>query len=582
MNPRNTNPLLADFRKFLYFIWKHLGLPDPTPVQYDIAGWLQHGPKRQIIEAFRGVGKSWVTSAYAIWRLLLDPEEKIMVVSASKNRADDFSTFTLRLIREVPILQHLKPDSTKGHRESKISFDVGPSKASHSPSVKSVGIFGQLAGSRATHIIADDIEVPNNSATEDLREKLIKAVEEFEAILVPEGTPRITYLGTPQTEESIYNKLADKGYTQRIWPARFPTIEDCHNKYKGRIAPFLMKQIDAGQGTLGHPTDPQRFNQIELMEREASYGRTGFALQFMLDTEPSDAERYPLRLSDLIVMPLDVEKAPFTVQYGSSPDLQIKTLQNVGFDGDRFYRPMFYDREKWSDYEGIVMVIDPSGRGKDQTSYCVSAQLHGKIFILAAGGFTGGYDKDTLKKLALIGKHCRVRRVVPESNFGDGMFTEIIKPVFEEIYPVAIEELRVPNTQKEVRIIDTLEPVLNQHRLVIDEGVVKKDIKQCVEVDRAHSLLHQLTRITKDRGALKHDDRIDALHLAVWYWTKAMARDQEKAAKKSTDKWLDKELELHMKYLVAGKPAVNKRDMRTRRKVLRTVKNEVIRKRRNH
>ena len=30
------NPL-ADFRKFLFVVWKHLNLPDPTPVQYDIA-----------------------------------------------------------------------------------------------------------------------------------------------------------------------------------------------------------------------------------------------------------------------------------------------------------------------------------------------------------------------------------------------------------------------------------------------------------------------------------------------------------------------------------------------------------------
>ena len=34
---------LSDFRKFLFVIWKHLNLPDPTPVQYDIAYNLQHG-----------------------------------------------------------------------------------------------------------------------------------------------------------------------------------------------------------------------------------------------------------------------------------------------------------------------------------------------------------------------------------------------------------------------------------------------------------------------------------------------------------------------------------------------------------
>ena len=101
-----ANDPLSDFRKFLFVIWKHLNLPDPTPVQYDIAYNLQHGDKRMIIQAFRGVGKSWVTSAYVVWLLYMNPQLNILVVSASKSRSDDFTTFTLRLISEMDILAH--------------------------------------------------------------------------------------------------------------------------------------------------------------------------------------------------------------------------------------------------------------------------------------------------------------------------------------------------------------------------------------------------------------------------------------------------------------------------------------------
>ena len=94
--------LKGDFRVFLGVIWDHLNLPEPTPVQYDIAQFLQHGPKRQIIQAFRGVGKSWVTSAFVLWQLYKDPQMKIMVVSASETRANDFSIFCKRLITQVP------------------------------------------------------------------------------------------------------------------------------------------------------------------------------------------------------------------------------------------------------------------------------------------------------------------------------------------------------------------------------------------------------------------------------------------------------------------------------------------------
>ena len=160
-----------DFRYFLVLVWRHLQLPDPTPVQLDIGEYMQKGPKRRIIEAFRGVGKSWMAAAYVLWLLRNDPQKKIMVVSASKTRADDFAQFCLRLIREMSLLQCLDPDRDE-QRSASNRFDVRPAIPDQSPSVKSVGIFGQLTGSRADLILADDVEVPNTAWTVGMREKL--------------------------------------------------------------------------------------------------------------------------------------------------------------------------------------------------------------------------------------------------------------------------------------------------------------------------------------------------------------------------------------------------------------------------
>ena len=74
-------PELSDFRNFLFVVWRHLNLPEPTPIQYDIAEYLQSDTKRSVIEAFRGVGKSYITSAYCCHTLLLDPQKKILVVT---------------------------------------------------------------------------------------------------------------------------------------------------------------------------------------------------------------------------------------------------------------------------------------------------------------------------------------------------------------------------------------------------------------------------------------------------------------------------------------------------------------------
>lgn len=545
--PKASRAVLKDFRNFLFLVWQHLCLPSPTPIQYEIAEYLQHGPKRQIIEAFRGVGKSWETSAFVCWMLLNDPQYKFLVASASKQRADDFSTFTLRLIYEMPILQHLVPKDDQ--RNSKIAFDVAPARAAHAPSVKSVGIFGQLTGGRANHIIADDVEVPNNSGTQDMREKLIKTVSEFEAIIVPGG--RITYLGTPQTEESIYNKLVEeRQYDIRIWPARYPETAKLA-VYRGKLAPNITEVVECEPERIGQPTDPDRFTDLDLLEREASYGRAGFALQFMLDTSLSDSERYPLKLSDLIVMNLHVDKAPIAVSYGSGPQQQIRELANVGFTGDRFYRPLFID-EKWDKYEGAVLSIDPSGRGKDETGFAVVKYLHGNLFVPAWGGLRGGYNPETMELLAKIAVNQKVNKIIIEANFGDGMFTQLFLPVLQRVSAgkgtIAVEEVK-HNIQKERRIADTLEPVMNQHRLIIDFDVIQGDIKLSGE-EQAYSGLYQMTRLTRDRGALKFDDRLDALAMAVSEWTSAMARDEQKAVQEYHAKQLEAELKVFLKHVV--------------------------------
>lgn len=550
--------LKKDFKKFLAYAWKQLGLPPPTPIQYLIADYLQdwedgvsRSPRRRkIIQAFRGVGKSWITSIYCCWQWYRNPQYRILVISASKMRADDFSTFTLRCIKEFPELSFLIPDSKKGDRESKVAFDVAPAKAAHAPSCKSLGINSQIAGSRADEIIADDIEVPNNSATQDLREKLIKAALEFEAVIMPD-TGKITYLGTPQTEESIYNKLNERGYHRRIWPARLPESAE-NDIYKGQLCPSITLMMKDDSRVTGEATDPKRFNTTDLDEREAAYGKSGFALQFMLDTSLSDALKYPLKTSDIIVTSINLDKAPVAITYGSSKEQLLNDIRNVGFTGDKWYAPMYFDRQQWTPYTGRAMSIDPSGRGSDETAYAVGFMLMGNIWIPEVGGFAGGYAPETLMELARIAKKYEVNHITVESNFGDGMFTSLFQPVLNKYHPCTVEEVR-HSTQKELRIIDTLEPPLNQHRLIFDRKVVEDDL-EVLDEDLSRSLFYQMTRLTREKGALKHDDRLDALAILVRYWLDALEQDSIRSKKQWERREVDKELKVFMDHAV-GKQA---------------------------
>lgn len=540
----------ADFRNFLFLVWQHLNLPEPTEIQYDLADYLQHGPRRRVIEAFRGVGKSWITAAYVLWRLLINPDERILVVSASKDRSDAFSVFVKRLIEEMPLIQHLRP--REGQRDSNIAFDVGPSAPHQAPSVRSVGITGQLTGGRATIIIADDVEVPKNSVTHTMREKLSELVKEFDAVLAPNG--EVIYLGTPQTEMSLYNSLPARGYEVRIWPTRFPNGE-LLARYAGRLAPYIANKLAADPtlpdqcGGRGAPTDRKRFDDTDLLEREASYGRSGFSMQFMLDTSVSDQDRYPLKLSDLLVLgAIDPQRAPVSLAWGSGPEQIINHLSPVGLAGDRYHRPLFIHKE-FIDYQGIVMTIDPSGRGGDETGYAVVAMLNGFLYVLRAGGLKGGYDDATLTALANIAKECKVKHVLIESNFGDGMFTKLLTPFLTRIHPVTTEEIHSVG-QKEARILDVMEPVLNQHRLVVSEELIKKD----AEVDPKYQLLFQLTRLTRERGALAKDDRIDVLSMAVAYWVEQMDKDVRKAADDHKAQALEAELAKFHDHVFGTKP----------------------------
>ncbi|WP_432473745.1 phage terminase large subunit [Amphritea sp. HPY] len=538
--------LRGDFSFFLFMIWKHLQLPDPTPLQYDIGKYLANGPERCIIEAFRGCGKSFVTSAYVIWLLYRDPQIKVMVVSATKERADAFSQFTKRLIAEVDFLMHLAP--APGQRDSLIAFDVAPALTDHSPSVKSASITGQITGSRANVIIADDIEVPGNSYTQDSRDKLANLVTEFDAILKPydprtmKEKPRVIYLGTPQTEMSLYNTLRERGYECRIWPLLFPTDKQ-RVSYKGALAPFVTDPVDGNYAVPGESTEPSRFDMADIEKRRLSYGKAGFALQFMLDTALSDANKYPLKLEDLVVMDVGRNKAPVDFTVMRNDETCLKALESVGLAGDRYYRPHWVSKES-QDYTGAVMVIDPSGRGSDETTWCIAKMYAGNIFVPEIGGTSEGYSEKTLMSLALTAKKHKVNMILIESNFGDGMFAQLLRPFLQKVYPCTIDEVR-QTMQKEKRIIDTLEPVMMQHKLVIDPKVIEGDLAEC-ERDLSYSCFHQMSRLTADRGSLRHDDRLDALAMAVAYWVEQMDADSSVIEKERQDEEMQKFLEAYV------------------------------------
>lgn len=535
-----TDPL-QDFRNFLYVVWKFLKLPAPTPLQYEMADWIQQPDiLRQGIEAFRGAAKSYISAAFVVWSLYKNPNLNVLVVSGTGAKAEEFTTFCLQLL-EAPFLSHMKPRPDQ--RRSRFAFDVNGAGPNQNPSVKSVGLTGGAVGFRADLIVPDDIETPANALTLLQREKTRHFFKEFEAILKPGG--KILVLGTPHTEDSLYNWLQDgeRDYQFRIWPILYPDAEE-RAEYGDRLSPLIA--AGTRPSTIGQSTEPTRFTDADIAKRRAMYGRVGFAMQFMLRTKLSDEMRYPLKLRDLIVTSLDSEMVPEKFIWSNLAERVINDVPAVGMDGDRLYEAVLPPDVKYVPYDETILVVDPSGRGDDEAGWCVLSMKHSYVFLRDAGGYRHGYAPETLMSLALTAKKYGVSKVIVEENFGDGMFSALLRPVLSKVHPCSIEEVK-HSTQKEKRIIDTIEPVVSNHRLVVDRGLFEKDYRSTEdlagETGHYYQLFYQFTHIFREKGALVRDDRLDAVAIGISYFTLKIQEDIDAAVARSQEQALMEELE---------------------------------------
>lgn len=514
------------------------GNPNMNRIQADICLWLYGGPKYRMVEAQRGQAKTTLTAIYAVFRLIHNPSTRVLIFSAGGKMSKEIASFVIQIIKGLDFLWMLVPDENAGDRASVEAFDVhwflkGVDK---SPSVKCLGVDTNAQGSRADVLIADDIESMKNSRTVGSREVLEELTKEFESICA-EGD--IIYLGTPQSAESIYNNLPARGYEIRIWPGRYPTEKEIET-YGDMLAPLIRKDIEKDpslqtgggmNGDLGKPTCPEMFPEETLIEKETSMGKAKFQLQYMLNTALTDEERFPLKVHNLIV-------ADFTTDQGPCLPVRSSDERNRYHSvclGNKFkmYRavPNAYE---YRPYDQAVMYIDPAGGGKnaDEMAYAVIKLIGAFVYIVDTGGVPGGYEEDKLQRLVEVAKRHSVETVVIERNFGNGAHASMLKPLFAKDHPVTIEEVWATG-QKELRIIDTLEPLISSGRIVISPEVIEKDAesteKYSAEVRITYRLIHQIAMITRDKGSLRHDDRLDALAGAVRYVVERLDFDTQTA-----------------------------------------------------
>lgn len=524
------------FVPFLQVTLKYLGF-SVTEIQKDIAAFLEFGPKDLMVQAQRGQAKSTITAIFAVWSLMHHPKYRILIVSAGGKQANEISTLICRIILNMPILECLRPDRQAGDRVSVEAFDIHYSLKGidKSPSVACTGITGNLQGKRADILIADDVESAKNSRTAMMRELLLGLIRDFPSIC---QNGRIIYLGTPQTDSSVYNTLPQAGFTTRIWPGRYPTPDQIDH-YGDMLAPLIRSRLEQDytlgtgggmDGKQGVPIDPALLGEETLTLKERKQGQAYFQLQHMLCTKLSDEMRYPLKPANIVVMRLG-ERLPVNFVRGMSAEY----LRQYQVGSVRFHlsAPQYVSSETALP-AGRVMRIDPAGGGKngDETAYAIVEQLGGNIYVRAVGAVPGGYDEHNLKALANIAARWQPSCIDVEKNLGHGAFTQVLLPILRAAGVMCKVQDTFESGQKEVRIVEAMEPIMGRGSLVFDESVLQEDWPSTshhpADKRQLFTLMFQLTKLTRDRGALVKDDRLDALAGGIAHWIGALGQDAQK------------------------------------------------------
>lgn len=518
-----------------------------TDIQRDIGQFVAHGPKYRMVQAQRGQAKTTITAIYAVWRLMHEPTTRVLIVSAGDGMATEIANWIIQIINGMPELECMRPDRSNGDRASVEAFDIhytlkGPEK---SPSIACMGITSNMQGKRADLLIADDIESTKNSQTQTMRARLLHLTLDFTSI---NSTGDILWLGTPQSIDSVYNGLPGRGYAIRIWPGRYPTAEEIKG-YGPYLAPIIVRRIEADPslqsgggptGERGQAIDPVLLGEEVLIKKEIDQGPAYFQLQHMLSTTLSDANRFPLKLGHVRILAFDRDgkRGPMTINFARTEDCVLK--MPAGFPvREQMYRVKSAD--DFATLSGLHMYVDPAGGGKngDELAYAITGMVAGRVFLAAVGGMPGGLFDAQFDWLTATVLKWRPKTIAIEQNFGNGALSATWQPRLRAAcikdapgYLVGIEDVW-ESGQKELRIIDVLEPMISAGKFIAHEDLLVEDWQSCqnypADIRSTYSFFWQLSRITRDKKSLIHDDRLDAVAGSARNWVEQLAQDDEKA-----------------------------------------------------
>ena len=411
-----------------------------------VCEWLQSDPAiRKMLMLPRDHYKSTLIIAYILWRLVRDPEERILVVGDTATTAQDKLLKVRALIATSKMLHVLWPDRVpdevlKTRKNESLpgaaeELTIPRKKAHQEPSIRAVGVTGARAGAHYTLIICDDIFTKEAKDQPATAQKIREWADGVEALLELPYEHHVLVVGTPWHHEDVYNHLSGPdGSWHKSASLAF---------YSEKKIPFFDKD--------GEPIFPDLFggreNAMDFAERMATTNPYLWSANFLLDPQIPNAEF-------------------------KEEDLQYFTLANN--QNYLLYRPEnATDPSVVSlDLCGVYIAIDPAFTKDPMASKAainVSATApDGNVFVLESIGMRLGTD-------ALIDKICElcikyrdhlrklgVEKVGQQQSFIDYLQKEMRRRgIFQRVEPLPPGS----RASKEQRIRSILQPYFGQRRV---------------------------------------------------------------------------------------------------------------------
>jgi len=225
--------------------------------------WIQLFNDNRFISllAPRGSGKTQAVGAYIIWKIVTNPEIKILVVTINQEMADNIMSFIQRHLEGNEIIQELYGKQRGFSDWSRSVLRVLGAGNQKDPTLKVLGITASMVGGHHDIIILDDIMDSNNSRTEHRR---MEVIHQFESTMMPMLLPpngKVISIATRWHESDM------SAYLQKI------------PDFASRIYKSILKYPNENNG-VAEVLWPERFPYEELIKIKERYGSLAFEMQY--------------------------------------------------------------------------------------------------------------------------------------------------------------------------------------------------------------------------------------------------------------------------------------------------------------